>query len=61
MADKGAKDLARVVKYIANLKVWLRKEQKWQRDVANELRRLRRKAGVKGPTVTTPPNPPFRP
>ncbi len=56
-------DLKKVVKYIANLKKWLKKEHQWEREVRTEVNRLRKKVGGGTPPapIKPPPRPPFQP
>lgn len=53
------KDVAKLKSDMAKLKTHLRRLEVWNRGVvANTLRRLKRKSGLSGPTVTDPPRPP---
>jgi hypothetical protein len=59
-ATSGDKAARNAVLYIAKLKTWLRKEQKWQRDMQRIVARILVKIG--DPTNTPPPPPPpYRP
>lgn len=60
------KDLDNAVKYLKKLKVWLPKQQKFNRDTATTVNRLKRKIygnnGKGGPApIAPPPPPPFKP
>ena len=59
------KQLDNAVKYIRKLKLWLRKQQTFNRDAARDLNRLKRKVfktSVGGPApINPPPPPPFKP
>ena len=58
-----SKDLAKLKRYVANLKKWLKLEHQWQREVRNEVNRLRRIVGEAGgpAPIKPPPPPPFNP
>jgi PII-like signaling protein len=52
-------EVAKLKSEIGKLKVYLRRQNVWEKKVvANTLRRLRRQSGLTGPTVTDPPRPP---
>ncbi len=58
----SAKDLQKVVRYIANLKKWLRKQHAWNIRVRRDLVRVIRKCDPGGPGLPpAPPPPPFKP
>ena len=61
MAARGSKDVANLKEYIRKLKLYLRKQDVFNRGVRNNLKRLNRKAGGRPPSITDPPKPPFKP
>jgi hypothetical protein len=60
MATAQSRDVANLKAYTKKLKVYLRKQQLWQKNIVNIVKRLKRK-WPGGPGVTTPPTPPFKP